>query len=288
MIKAIIADVDGVMVGKKEGFNFPLPHDSIIEALRKISDKGISVILCTAKFHVAIDEIIQQAQLSNPHITDAGALITDPLGEKKILKQKTIPKATIAQHLLRTDVYTELYAANEYFVRADADPVFMAKRTKLLQMKPRLVDSLEAVNQSQDIIKVISYADSEATAPELEKEVQQLGQAISYIWSHHPFIMPKRPLVITAAGVSKEGAAKEVMQHLGISFQEVLGIGDSPADWGFMQLCGFSGVVGDNPRLIEHIQSSTNPYYIADSVDNHGILEIFDHFGLLRSKHLQD
>lgn len=286
MIKAIIADVDGVMVGKNEGFNFPLPHGSIIKALRKLSDKGMPVILCTAKFRVAIDEIIRQAHLRNPHITDAGALIIDPLGDKKILKKKTIPKAAIAQHLSQTNVYTELYAADEYFVRKDADPVFMAKRTKLLQMKPQLVDSLEAVNQNQDIIKVISYADSEAAAPELEKEVQQLGQAISYIWSHHPFIMPKRPIVITAAGVSKESAAQEVMQYLGVSFEEVLGIGDSPADWSFMQFCGFAGVIGDNPKLIEHMQFSTNPYYVADSVDNHGILEIFDHFQLLSSESL--
>lgn len=280
MIKAIIADVDGVMVGKREGFNFPLPHASVIEALKNVSAKGVPVVLCTAKFHVAIDEIVEQAKLNNPHITDGGALIINPLGTQKIVQKKVISKPVIEKYLSTTDAYTELYSADSYFVQKDADKAFMAKRSKLLQTPPQLIDSLQTANQENDIIKIISYAEDSTGMPELETAAKRLGNEVNYIWSHHPFIMPRRPIVITAARASKEQAASDVMNYLGIPFEHVLGIGDSLADWSFMQRCGYVGVVGDDNELTERVKSRSDNYHIADSVDKHGFLEILDYFKL--------
>jgi len=44
MIKAIILDVDGVIVGEKIGFNSPYPHPDVINRLKKIRQKGISLV----------------------------------------------------------------------------------------------------------------------------------------------------------------------------------------------------------------------------------------------------
>jgi len=40
-IKAIILDVDGVIVGEKIGFNAPYPHLDVINKLKQIREKGI-------------------------------------------------------------------------------------------------------------------------------------------------------------------------------------------------------------------------------------------------------
>lgn len=79
MIKAIITDVDGVIVGDKKGVNFPLPNERVIERLKAIKKSGIPVILCTGKPTYATEDIIRKAELDNPHITDAGAFIYNPL-----------------------------------------------------------------------------------------------------------------------------------------------------------------------------------------------------------------
>src|SRR5579859_7815546 len=78
-LKAIILDVDGVLSGSKQGINYPNPHTEVIDALRKICESGIPIILCTGNYYYAKLPIIQSAQLHNPHITDNGALIVNPL-----------------------------------------------------------------------------------------------------------------------------------------------------------------------------------------------------------------
>jgi len=281
VIKAIIADVDGVMVGKREGVNFPLPHMNVVGALRAVAADGIPVVLCSAKFHRALDGIIHQARLNNPHITDGGALIINPLGDKKIIEQIAIDKAVISQYLAANAAYTELYSADAYFVPKGEDPEFMAKRARLLQMEPTLVDSLNEVNAAETIIKIISYADDEFDIPRVEAQVKRLGKEVNYIWSHHPFIMPRQPCVMTAPGVSKEHAARDVARYLGVSFNQILGIGDSSADWSFVRLCGYAGVVGSNGELIKLALTKGHKTYLGKSVDDHGLLDILGHFGLL-------
>ena len=71
-IKAVILDVDGVIVGEKIGYNSPDPHPGVVAKMQQLRDRGIKIVLCTAKPHFAIRGIIKSANLDNPHITDGG------------------------------------------------------------------------------------------------------------------------------------------------------------------------------------------------------------------------
>src|SRR5947209_1656529 len=79
MIKAIITDIDGIIIGEKIGFNSPHPHSKVLRALKIIREKGIPICLCSGKPHYAIGEVIKRAELHNPHITDGGAVTIDPI-----------------------------------------------------------------------------------------------------------------------------------------------------------------------------------------------------------------
>jgi hydroxymethylpyrimidine pyrophosphatase-like HAD family hydrolase len=93
--------------------------------------------------------------------------------------------------------------------------------------------------------------------------------------------VPRRPCVITAAGVSKEHAARKVTGYLGLSFDNILGVGDSPADWNFMQLCKYVATVGNDTTLQRLVESKGPAHYFhATSVNDHGLLQILEHFGL--------
>src|SRR5258708_2592085 len=92
MIKAIIADVDGVLVGKRSGINFPLPSDQVIQKLSEVHAGETPVVLCTAKFNYAVRGIIKKANLSGPHITDGGALILDPISGTVMRKYVLEPR----------------------------------------------------------------------------------------------------------------------------------------------------------------------------------------------------
>ena len=281
LIKAVIADVDGVMVGREPGVNFPLPHDDVIDAMRRIADNGTPIILCSAKFRTAIDDIIRRADLANPHITDGGALIINPLGAPAIIEQNIIDKATVLEYLAGDEAHTELYTATTCYMKNNDDAGFIRIRSQLLRTKPVLVDSLIDVAKTVDTIKLISLADNGDDMPRIEAQVKRLGSKIHYIWSYHPRIVPRLPCIMTAPGVSKEHAAQKVMQSLGIAFGSVLGIGDSPPDWSFMKLCGYAATVGDDQKLRQLAESKgAGHYFQASSVDDHGLLAIFEYFGL--------
>jgi len=56
VIKGIIIDVDGVIVGDKEGLNFPNPSKPVMDKLMKLKDNGIKICLCTGKPSFGVTE----------------------------------------------------------------------------------------------------------------------------------------------------------------------------------------------------------------------------------------
>src|SRR6185503_10991750 len=250
MIKAIITDVDGVIVGDKEGVNFPLPNDKVIQKLKEINKKGIPVVLCTGKFSLAIEDIIIKAELDNPHITDGGALIYNPL-RSQIIKEHIIPselKRKIVEKCLENNIYLELHTAKAVYVQKNQQNSFTGIRNSILQTESVLVDSLLETMESLDVIKILAFTKTDSEKPNVENVLSPFEDEIHAIWSTVPNMLPAYARVITIKGVSKMHAAQEVLEYLNISFDECLGVGDLPADWKFMKLCGYAATVGDVDR----------------------------------------
>jgi hydroxymethylpyrimidine pyrophosphatase-like HAD family hydrolase len=284
-IRAVVADVDGVMVGKRPGFNFPLPHASVIDALKRVNKNGIPVILCTAKFYVGIKQIAVQAHLDNPHITDGGALIIN-LVRNEIVREHAMGNALVrrfSESCLKNDLYLELYSATSYFVQKSQKTDFTDRRSQLLQLEPILVDSLNDIANHEKIMKMIFFARD----PDKQKVgynlTMNLGDSVHFIWSHHPFLDPWKPGVLTAVNVSKVNAMTELLEALHIPAESVLGIGDSKSDWNFMEQCGTVAVVGDKDQELCELARTKGDgnYFLAPSVDDHGIIEILKRYQLI-------
>ncbi len=282
-IQAIITDVDGVMVGKTPGVNFPLPHQAVIDRLQRINSSGIPVILCTAKFNFAIREIALSAHLDNPHITDSGAVLINFVADT-ITSEHPIDRQIVEECVslfLDMKLYVEIYTTSHYYVQRSQRSSFTEKRNKVLQMQPTFATSLIDIAKRETIVKIICFTKDDAVQQALIKQLDTLKQKVHYIWSAHPFLRPIHIGVITAANISKASASIEVSQLLSIPLDGILGIGDSLSDWEFMQLCGFVGTIGDEAALQEKATTKeTSTYYISRSVDDHGILDIFDYFKL--------
>jgi hypothetical protein len=74
----------------------------------------------------------------------------------------------------------------------------------------------------------------------------------------------------------------EVLDYLGISPDEALGITDTVSDWNFMSIFKYVGVVGDENQELKNLAKTKGKgnYYFGSSVDENGILEIFKYFSL--------
>lgn len=282
MIKAVVMDVDGVIVGKKTGFNFPLPHKDVIEKLKTIHKSGIPIVLCTAKFSHSIKEIAIQAHLNNAHITDGGALIIDPV-DNQIIKSHSLDKNTARKYLqevLAKNIYAEIYTPTSYFVEKNQISDFTTKRTHVLQMDPSIVKSIESILEKEDVIKITVFTRNDNEKEYIDNIINHFSDKINFVWSSHPYTDPAKICIVTAPNVSKVKAVEDTAKNLGVTFDEILGIGDTKGDWNFMSLCKYVGTVANaNEEMKELVKSKgEGNYYIAPSVDENGIILLLDYF----------
>lgn len=284
MIKGVVLDVDGVIVGEKEGVNFPYPKLEVIEYLKSIEAKGIPVSLCTAKPHYSIAKIINDAGLHNLHITNGGGVVIDPINDV-VLKTHFVKKEVvkeIIQFCFDRGTYVEIYSVKEYFAQLSQESELTKVHTDILQHKPRLVESLTEESDHHDIVKVMPVAkDLEDMKAINEGLNQQFGEQVVVSWGVHPIALPHRFGIVTAKGISKKQAALAIAQHQGILPSEMLGVGDSTTDWQFIGECGYAGAMGNaTDELKELVKTKGENSFIGKIVDEDGILDIFKHFGL--------
>ncbi|MEK7109759.1 MAG: HAD hydrolase family protein, partial [Patescibacteria group bacterium] len=86
---------------------------------------------------------------------------------------------------------------------------------------------------------------------------------------------------ITASGISKKQSVLEIVDMYKIKTEEILGVGDSLTDWDFISVCGFAGAMGNATEdLKKLVLSKGNNGCVGKSVNENGILNIFEYFGL--------
>ena len=284
MIKAIILDVDGVIVGEKIGYNSPYPHRDVIKRLKEIRRKGIPISLCTAKPHYSIQKIIDDAGLNNLHITNGGGVVIDPI-DNVILKKHIIDKnqsKKVIGHFLDNDVYTEFYSVDDYFIQESQKSDLTKTHIHILQREPHIVSSLVDETGKQDIVKIMPIAKNEDNKKELIQLFKPFKNELTLSWGIHPVALPHQFGIITAKGISKKQAALEIANSIGVNPKDMLGVGDSTSDWQFIEPCSYGGVMGNASEELKKLVSSKGRGFsvIGGSVDENGILEIFNYFKL--------
>lgn len=285
MIKAIVTDVDGVLVGKISGVNFPNPHKNVLHALTQIRQSNIPIVLCTGRYYYSMLDIITNAKLQNPHITDGGALLLNPLQEGIIQQHRIVPSLAerIMQLCQKHELYCEVYTAKNYFIQQSQVSPFTSKRTIILQQKPTILPSLMQFPFFDEIIKIIIFSITKERKEEIDILLSEFKNSLSIIWSILPFILPSQNAVITAKGISKKQAVLTVAKLLSVSVEEILGIGDNhSSDWEYMQMCGYIATLANGTKQLKDLVQTKDRYYIGPSVNENGILEVFQHFKLIR------
>ncbi len=286
MIRGIITDIDGVIVGEKIGFNSPFPHPDVIESIKNIHDAGTPVTLCTGKPHYAVGKIITNCGLNNPHVTDGGAIIIDPITHT-IIRQHAIDP-TLVTELLKTfldaSMYVEVYTPDRYIIqksqiRDNLTPV----HAHVLQTNPTIVDDLIAEAAMHTVIKIMPVATDETDKQRLFTLFEPFADRAVMSMGLHPIANPHQFGLITAPGVSKRQSAIDATQSLGIPLSDYLGIGDSTSDWSFMELCGYAATLGNGSEELKKLivsQKSERGFVTDRSVDENGFLPILDYFDL--------
>lgn len=284
MIKGLILDVDGVLVGGKKGYNWPDPHPDVISTLKHLREKGIIVSLCTGKGTFAIKNIVEMAHLDNVHIGDGGAIVIDYI-HNSVITQHVINKEKVIEivKLLSTDnVYVELYTKDGYYVQKDCVGDKTVKNSAILYREPFLVKALLETAKDIDVVKIMTVADNEEDKKRIINLFQPYVVDLTLQWGVHLTALPYQFGIITMNGISKAQAARVISKHTSVSLQEILGVGDGMTDWQFMEICGFAGAMGNaSQELKDKVISKGQNGYIGKSVDENGLLNILSHFKVI-------
>lgn len=287
MIKGLILDVDGVLVGGKTGYNWPLPNKQVIDVLKTLRQKGIIVSLCTGKGTFAIHEIVHLAHLDNIHIGDGGAIVVDILNHN-IVEQHTIGTEKITEILnilLSHNIYTELYTQDGYYIQKNQIGDKTEKHKAILYKEPTIIESLIKEAPQLDIVKIMPVANDEIQKQEIIDLFKQFDNELSLQWGTHQTALPYQFGIITIKGISKKQAAQTISKQTGVPLGDMLGVGDGLTDWNFIEICGYAGAMGNASQDLKNkVTARGEQGYVGKSVDENGLLDILDHFGLIESK----
>lgn len=281
MIKAIILDVDGVIIGTRQGVNFPYPGDKVLKYLRTLQNRGIPVVLCSGKANFAMKKIIKMSDLDNLHITDAGAVIIDPL-DNKIVDKNAIDKAVLQKMFAAgkgKNFYWEMYTLDDWYADTSVNEKFFRIHSNTMGVPTKDEKDLSRIFKNYPVIKSMVLYEA-AREQSLKKALAPFAKDLSLQWSSWPMLEPDRCVIITARNVSKRSAVKKVAAYYKIPVAEMLGVGDTIMDWNFVELCGYVGAMGNaSQEFKDKVQSRPEDRrFIGPAVNDDGIIAIIEHF----------
>jgi len=278
MGKAIILDVDGVIIGEKKGINTPHPSEAVMAKLRVVRKSGVPIVLCTAKPAFGIEWEIVNAKLDNPHIADGGALLVDNKGE--VAKQSSINgdlASEIVKYMIENNIYVEVYTPDDYYIDKKQKGDWTDKHNLVLQRMPKEVDDLAEFAKENLVTKVMIIVADESEKPIGDRHFAGFSEKADMIWAVHPPVLPLQFGFITAKGISKRQAVFDISDILNVEPNYMLAVGDSTSDWKFMSECGWVGAMGNaSAELKELVRERGDKGIIGESVDEDGVIGIID------------
>ncbi|MCU0652656.1 MAG: Cof-type HAD-IIB family hydrolase [Candidatus Pacebacteria bacterium] len=287
-IRAVVLDVDGILVGFKGGKNFPDPCPEIIAALKNIKESGTPVILCTGRpFYAPTNAaIIKEANLNNFHIGDMGSLTMNPLSGE-IFECKTVSQedsSRLVQQLLQEGIVTNFFTPESYFVQEDqAGNKINQLLSASVQITPEAVESLVEAVCGKNVLYVSGESKESGAKEAMERIYRGFSGRLNLLWGNNLFLEGYHYGFFGPAGISKATGLERLIGDMGIPFENVLGAGDGVVDWEFMKLCGYRATLENAvPQVLENVsRRDKERNFIGPHVDQNGILEVLRHFGLM-------
>lgn len=283
VIKAVVLDIDGVIVGNIEGVNFPNPKKDVVEGLRRIKEKGISVSLCTGKAAFAIEDVVKSANLDNIHIAEGGAVGFNPING--VMPFQYAMERDVVMDLFefykKNDIYMEFYTSRDYFVFGDQEDNITKMHGEILGRMPKSVSSGDFLREAE-IVKIVLMLKDEEQKKFVERTFsERFGDKLSLNWAFNLSLVPWKIGLITKRGVSKRTGVKNIAKFLDLELENILGVGDSMHDWNFIDVCGYGATLSDSDIELKNLIRRKKNGFVGGGVNEDGILDILRHFKLL-------
>jgi len=244
--KAIFFDFDGTL----------LSHGKLTksgeEALLYAKEKGALIFTATGRHKIEIEHILRDLPiLFDGYVTMNGGYcyVGETIVFKKLLHKETV--ATMVDYITNTSQSCMFFEADKSYVLNPNEEIIANLASYNLIMPP-VSDPMQIIHA--DIFKMFTIH------IESEDFLHQLPHTSITSWGGGYFD-------IGPEGVNKWAGILPVLDHLGLSPQEIAAIGDYDNDIEMLQGAGFSVVMGNAPDRVKVYGD-----YVTGHVDDGGVL----------------
>lgn len=244
--RLIAIDIDGTLLDSRSEL-WPAVRD----ALRRATEAGVGVALCTGRRYRTALPIAQEAGLALPLVCHSGALVKDTATHQTLIAQP-LPSATAGRLLdtladlgLTPFVYTDTYERGTDFYVQRGLPLtpyhedYLAKNEGWFQV----VDDFRT-DISAPVLQMCTFAE----ADELPEAKRILTERLDGLVTTHLLSSPKyigRFLEFQAGHASKWDAILAVAHEREVPPEQIVAIGDDENDISMLQAAGL-GVAMEN------------------------------------------
>ena len=257
--KLLVLDVDGTLIG-----HGAFPTKVVFNALKAVQASGVTIALGTGRASEACYHLFEHLGLRGLHILFDGAAIVDWPSKDIVFLQALPAPATKRMVKLSREhgLFLEIYAHDFYFIEQDG--ALADHQRQKLQLTPLVTDLMSLVGR----VKVVKCQVLAATAEERQRAdalTTEMEKFCKISWS----LDPSNGIYFGNAvsrSVSKGGALREMVDHLGITLEEALVIGDSYNDIGIFKVAGTKVAMGHAPEELKVLAD-----WIAPDVNHDGV-----------------
>lgn len=260
-IELVAIDLDGTLINSSG-------HVSAAnkDAITKIQEQGIKVILATGKTRFSAEHIIDELGLSLPGVFIQGLMICD--GDGSILRETRLDPQAADSILHYLDQNQLPYIANTrhgLFV-PQADPYYDNINSKYDEPEPQVIGPMSGRAAEIGINKILV---GDKTG------MQKRRQDLQTRFSERVTILQAVPeyLEILPSNVSKGEGLQWLLNYMKIDPQSVLAIGDGENDIEMLRLCGIGVAMGSaGPQVCEAAD------VVVGDNDQNGVAEALERF----------
>jgi Cof subfamily protein (haloacid dehalogenase superfamily) len=227
----VVLDVDGTLLGTAGQASPP-----VASAVRACLEAGLPVGLATGRMPAACRALAEQIGLTGPHVVHNGAEVRadGPVRRWPLSRAHVEGLLGVCR---RRGLYAELYVGDSYVVtdRREAAHGHWA----LLGGPPAgTVDEVELGEVVKGTVLVFDDADLEAVLDDLAGAGLDCGPA------HAPSLPEVTFVNVTARGADKGRAVAVAAEHLGLTLDQVLAVGDGLNDLSMLRAVGTAVAMG--------------------------------------------
>jgi len=241
-IKLIALDVDGTLMSSR---NELLPSTG--EALQAAADRGIHIVLCTGRMLSECRELLDQLPMIRYAVTCTGAQTVDTATGETIGRQSLTAGdlRLLCSHLWDLDVLLQVFDDHDGLMHNDAGCLAQAERF----CPPGLARAIRRYHAPEEDLR--AYVEAyEGPTNKLHMYFASAADKLTAVERTRglPYDFADTcatDLEIMPLGVDKGLGLRQLADHLGLTPDQVMAIGDGGNDAGMLRFAGLAVAMGN-------------------------------------------